>query len=312
MDNPQYTSFCLHPRNGGGDRLDKTLSLFFPARPRSAWRTAVESGAATIDGEIVRRPAHRLRGGCEIAIDFSALPQAIESRCTAEDLPVDVVYEDGDIVVVNKTSGMVVHPGNGNRDGTLQSALLFRHPPAAALPRAGIVHRLDKNTTGLLVAAKTEKARQSLIAQFKSRQVQREYLALVHGTPDATGLINRPLAPRAPGKMAVRQSGKEAITRFTVLRRWNGFSLLRCRLETGRTHQIRAHLEYAGHPIAGDPDYHRRARVLPFVMPRQALHAEILHLVHPQTGKEMSWNAPPPDDIRAALQVLDNIAAQGT
>ena len=286
------------------------MAALFPAHARAVWRAAIESGAARIGGEAVLRPARRAPRGCEIALDFSALPARREDNCAAENLPLNVVYEDGEMLVVNKAAGMVVHPGRGNRGGTLQSALLFRHPPAAALPRAGIVHRLDKNTTGLLAAAKTESARLSLIAQFKSRAARREYLAIVHGAPAATGFIDRPLAPRRPGNtMAVRRGGKEARTRFSVLRRWRGFSLLRCRLETGRTHQIRAHLEYAGHPVAGDPDYRRRARALPFAMTRQALHAETLCLSHPADGSERTWCAPPPEDMQAAMRALDEICA---
>ena len=306
MDICHYTRFCLLP-HGGGERLDKTLAALFPHHPRAALKNIIERGAARINGEEVLRPARGVLGGAEVCVDFSLLPPREDGQVAAEDLPLRAVHEDDNIIVVNKPAGMVVHPGHGNRFGTLQAALLFRHPAAAALPRGGIVHRLDKDTTGLLVAAKTEKARLSLTAQFKSRGVRREYLAIVHGAPDATGLINRPLAPQgsASGKMAVRRSGKEAVTRFAVIRKWRDFSLLRCWLETGRTHQIRAHLEYAGYPLAGDPVYSRRARVLPFPMPRQALHAETLHLIHPADGEEKTWSAPPPADMQAALRALD-------
>ncbi|MGI9305889.1 MAG: RluA family pseudouridine synthase [Gammaproteobacteria bacterium] len=309
MASGYYTNFCLLSR-GGGERLDKTLAALFPAHPRAALRELIERGAVRLDGAPALRPARRAKGGEEIGADFSALPVRRGDEVAAENLPLAVIYEDRDILVINKPAGIVMHPGRGNRDGTVQAALLFRNPPAAALPRGGIVHRLDKDTTGLFVAAKTEAARLSLLAQFKSRSVRREYLALAHGAPDATGIVNRPLAPHrnAPGKMAVRHKGKEAVTRFAVVRRWKNFSLLRCWLETGRTHQIRAHLEYAGYPIAGDPAYSRRARDLPFGMPRQALHAEVLHLTHPKTGEELTWRAPLPEDMQAALDFLDRAA----
>lgn len=278
----------------------------FADHTRVALQKLIAEGAVRMDGKTLSRAAFRVPGGCEIDIDFAQMPPR-EEECAPEDLPLNIVHEDDAIIVVNKAAGMVTHPGNGNRNGTLQSALMFHHPPAAALPRAGIVHRLDKDTSGLLVAAKTEAARQFLLSRFLAREVRREYWTLVHGEPPATGVINRPLAPAKPGKMAVRHSGKEALTRYVVLRRWRGFSLLCCRLETGRTHQIRAHLEYLGYPVAGDPSYRRRARELPFDMPRQALHAKILRLPHPTDGETMSWDAPPPEDFQAALRALDAV-----
>ena len=289
--------------------MDKTLASLFPAYTRIVWRAAIERGDVRADGELFLRPSRPAPCGCEIALRMPP-PPVCKTDVVAENLPLTIQYEDDEIIVINKAAGMVVHPGRGNYSGTLQSALLFRHPAAAAMPRAGIVHRLDKDTTGLMVVAKTDSARLSLVAQFKSREAKRDYLAIVHGFPPATGLINRPLAQRHSGKMAVVRDGKEAITRFSVLRRWRGFAMLRCHLETGRTHQIRAHLEYAGYPIAGDPDYHRRARVLPFAMTRQALHAEKLSLSHPADGAPRTWNSPPPADIRQAMQLLDENLAE--
>ena len=311
MDNNHCSIFCLFPRQAPSQRLDIVLAGIFRQHPRTAWQTLIGGGGASVNGAYCCRPSRKVGGGSEIAVDFSALPPPRTENCAAENLPLCIVYEDEQIIVIDKAAGMVVHPGNGNRNGTLQSALLFHHPPAAALPRAGIVHRLDKDTTGLLAAAKTEAARQSLIAQFKERSVRRQYLAIVHGAPAATGLINRPLAParNTPGHMAVRADGKEAITRYAVIERWPGFSLLRCWLETGRTHQIRVHLEYAGHPVAGDLTYHRRARQMPFVMPRQALHAETLRLLHPASGATVEWHAPPPADMQNVLQQLGRLAA---
>ena len=284
--------------------MDKTLSDLFPQHARATIQQLIANGAVWINGESCQRTARRLAAPCEVAVDFSALPPR-EEDCHPEDLPLDIVYEDDAIVVVNKSAGMVVHPGNGNRHGTLQSALLFRHPPAAALPRAGIVHRLDKNTSGLLVAAKTETARRRLIEQFKSRDIGREYLAIVHGTPPPTGLIDRPLALDKNRRMAVRHRGKEAITRYALVRQWAGFAMLRCFLETGRTHQIRAHLEYAGFPIVGDPEYRLRARALPFKLERQALHAETLRLIHPSNGESQQWKTAPPSDMQNIIREIE-------
>jgi 23S rRNA pseudouridine1911/1915/1917 synthase len=286
------------------------LAQLFSAHTRAALQALISSGAVCVNGVECRRQAQLVNAGQEINIDFSRLPQVHDENCDAENIPLRVVYEDDDIVVVNKAAGMVIHPGHGNRTGTVQAALLYRHPPAAALPRAGIVHRLDKDTSGLFVAAKTEVARQSLIEQFKSRQAGREYLALVCGAPAATGLINRALSPKrgAQARMnVVHSGGKEAVTRYAVLRRWPGFALLRCWLETGRTHQIRAHLEYAGYPIIGDPVYQRRARCQDFFISRQALHAETLRLIHPVRVDECCWSCPLPDDMQAVIAQLDAV-----
>ena len=302
-----YTRLCLYLCNADNIRLDRALASVFTQHPRTALQTLISQGAVYINHEECRKQSRLLRGDEEIAIDFSALP-TVSDDCVAEDLPLAVVYEDDDIMVINKAAGMVTHPGHGNRVGTLQSALLHHHAALAELPRAGIVHRLDKDTSGLLVVAKTAAARCFLLAQFHRRHVRREYLALVHGVPEATGKINRPLSPKRgePQRMTVNaRDGKEAITRFAVLRRWAGFALLRCWLETGRTHQIRAHLEHIGYPIVGDPVYCRRRRNFSFDLRRQALHAEKLHLLHPN-GDAREWTIPPPNDLRLALEKLDS------
>ena len=302
-----YTNFCLTAEQKGR-RLDKCLAEFFSEHTRVGWQKTIRAGEVAVNNETCLRVG-RIVGGRDNIAARSLPPPPSPSpaeMCQPEELPLDVVYEDDAMIVVNKAAGMVAHPGNGNLTGTLQSALMFRHPPSASLPRGGIVHRLDKDTSGLMAAAKTDSARLSLIAQFKSRSARREYLALAHGSPPATGLINRPLSPKrhAPGKMEVSLEGKEAITRYEVLQAWPGFSLLRCRLETGRTHQIRAHLEHIGHPIVGDPVYCRRARPLPFSLSRQALHAERLHLLHPETAEEKTWHTPPPPDFQTVLRFL--------
>jgi len=222
-----------------------------------------------------------------------------------------VVFEDATLLVVNKPAGLVVHPGSGNWQGTLLNALLQRVPALAGIPRAGIVHRLDKDTSGLLVVAKTLAAQASLVRQLQARSVKREYLAVAHGRIARDGRIEAPIGrhPVKRTKMAVVARGRPAVTHYQVLERYPGASLLRCRLETGRTHQIRVHLSAQGHPLVGDPVYGKRSSGIPF--PRQALHAERLGLLHPKTRKPMSWHAEPPADLQELIASLRDSAASG-
>jgi len=215
-----------------------------------------------------------------------------------------VVFEDDTLLVVNKPAGLVVHPGSGNWQGTLLNALLRRVPGLAGIPRAGIVHRLDKDTSGLLVVAKTLTAQASLVRQLQARSVKREYLAVAHGRIARDGRIEAPIGrhPVKRTKMAVVARGRPAVTHYQVLERYAGASLLRLRLETGRTHQIRVHLSALGHPLVGDPVYGKRSSSITF--PRQALHAERLALVHPTTGKAVDWQVEPPADMRELLESL--------
>ena len=264
-----------------------------------------------VGGETCARASMKMRGGEELALrDGGENENRNDDSCAPEDIALNVVYEDDDITVINKPPGLVVHPGRGNRSGTMQSALLFRRPEVASLPRAGIVHRLDKDTSGLMVTANNIRAQQSLTLQFQQRTAGREYLALVFGEPPQTGVIDRPLARsrRDHTKMAVREGGRNALTRYAVQKRWRGLALLRCYLETGRTHQIRAHLEHAGFPLAGDAAYRKRARALPFDLPRQMLHAETLRLQHPASGDAREWKQQPPPDMQKVLAQLDQCA----
>ncbi len=290
-------------------RLDSALAELFPQTSRARWQKIIADGGVTLRGGVCARASAPLRGGEELALraDDGGNSADSDANCAPEDIALDILYEDDEMAVINKPPGLVVHPGRGNRGGTMQAALLFRFPQTALLPRAGIVHRLDKDTSGLLAAAKTARAQMRLAAQFQKRTAGREYLALVFGEPPQTGVVDRPLgrSRRDPTKMAVREGGRRALTRFAVEARWRGFALLRCFLETGRTHQIRAHLEHLGCPLAGDASYKRRARALPFPLSRQMLHAETLRLRHPQSGGECEWKSPPPPDMRAALARLD-------
>ena len=221
--------------------------------------------------------------------------------------PLTVLHEDATLIVINKAPGMVVHPAPGRWQGTLVNALLHRLPQLAELPRAGIVHRLDKDTSGLLVVGKTLIAQTDLVRQLQARTVKREYLALVYGEMDRAGTVDAPLGrdPHNRTKRTVHTMGKPAITHYDVLERYPGLALLRCRLETGRTHQIRVHMQHIGHPLVGDIIYassRRGSAKIPF--PRQALHAERLGLVHPATHEEMSWASPLPPDFASLLQAL--------
>lgn len=290
-------------------RLDAALAALFPHCSRASWQRRILDGGVMLGDDECRRAAYKLRGGEEMAVLYIGDDDdaAADDDCAPEDIALDIVYEDDDIVVINKAPGLVVHPGRGNKQGTMQAALLYRRPSSANLIRAGIVHRLDKDTSGLLVAANNKRAQRQLTLQFQQRTAGREYLALVFGEPPQTGVIDRPLARsrREPTKMAVAEGGREAITRFAVERRWRGLALLRCFLQTGRTHQIRAHLEYCGYPLAGDASYRKRARPLPFAVPRQMLHAETLRLVHPQDGTTKKWQQPPPPDMMEVITKLD-------
>lgn len=286
------------------------MAMLFPRRSRAGWQRRITEGAVFVGGEQCRRASCKLRGGEEMAVRLADIGEdedaAADDNCAPEDIALAIVYEDDDIVVINKPPGLVVHPGRGNKAGTMQAALLFRRPASAGLDRAGIVHRLDKDTSGLIVAANNKRAQRHLTAQFQQRTAGREYVALVFGEPPPTGVISRPIARsrRDPTKMAVAEGGRAATTRYAVEKRWRGLALLRCFLETGRTHQIRAHLEYCGYPLVGDAAYRKRARPLPFVVPRQMLHAETLRLLHPSDGGERSWQQPPPPDMAAVIARL--------
>lgn len=248
-------------------------------------------------------PRRRVWGGEAVEIVVDLVP-ASTAADQPEDIALDIIYEDQALVVVNKPPGLVVHPGSGNRSGTLLNALLQHEPDLAQLPRAGIVHRLDKDTSGLLVVAKTLTARTDLVRQLQARTVTREYLALVHGRIARNGKVEMPIGrhPVSRTRMAVVARGRSAVTHYTVLERFAEATLLRCRLETGRTHQIRVHLSSIGHPLVGDAVYGRRRAALAF--PRQALHAERLALRHPQTRRVMSWRVSPPLDMRRLILAL--------
>jgi 23S rRNA pseudouridine1911/1915/1917 synthase len=283
-----------------GLRLDQALTHLLSEHSRSRIKSWIDAGGVTVDG--AKLPGkHRLLGAERVRI--APLPEIRDARIEAQALPLAIVYEDETLLVVDKPAGLVVHPGAGNREGTLANALLHHARELAALPRAGIVHRLDKDTSGLLVVAKSEVARGDLVRQLQARSVRREYLALVHGRLAHGGAIDAPIGrhPVRRTAMAVVAKGKHAVTHYEVRERFADCTLLECRLETGRTHQIRVHLASLKHPLVGDPVYGRRHGI-PFQ--RQALHAWRLGLEHPLTHRRMRWESPLAPDIAALLESL--------
>jgi 23S rRNA pseudouridine1911/1915/1917 synthase len=288
------------PGSAAGARLDVALARALPRYSRSRLRRYIDAGCVAVDGA-PGSATHRVRGGEAIVVQAFATD---ESRAyVAEALPLPIVHEDAALIVVDKPAGLVVHPGSGNWAGTLLNALLHHAPELAAIPRAGIVHRLDKDTSGLLVVARTLAAQTDLVRQLQARTVRREYVAVASGDIAVPGVVDAPIGrhPTQRTTMAVVATGKPARTHYEVVERFGVATLLRCRLETGRTHQIRVHLAALGHPLVGDPAYGRRQPV-PFG--RQALHAARLGLVHPATGTACAWHSPLPADLAALIAGL--------
>ncbi|UZR28521.1 23S rRNA pseudouridine(1911/1915/1917) synthase RluD [Methylococcus mesophilus] len=304
------------PHELAGLRLDQALAMLFPDFSRARLQTWIKDGHALLDG-VQAIPRQRLLGGERIELRAEA-EEVVEYA--AEAIPLVVVHADASIFVIDKPAGLVVHPATGHPDGTLQNALLHLDPALAAIPRCGIVHRLDKDTSGLLVVARTLEAHKSLVDQLKDRSVSREYLALVQGTVTAGATIDEPIGrhPSDRKRFAVRRDGKESVTHYRVEERFPHHTLLRVRLETGRTHQIRVHMTHLHHPLVGDPVYGGRARIPAGADPaliealrgfcRQALHAARLGLIHPETGGEMAWESPLPTDFEALLRLLRGLA----
>jgi len=299
------------PLADGGLRLDQALVRLLPQYSRSRLQEWIGQGLVTVNGS----PAtvkQKVWGGERLSVSPQIHPS--EQTSQAEDIPLDIVYEDDAIIVIDKPVGLVVHPGSGNWQGTLLNALLHHAPQLKEVPRAGIVHRLDKDTSGLMVVAKTLVAQTALVRQMQSRSVKREYLALVWGELDYGGVINVPIGrhPSQRVKMAVLEGGKEAVTHYSIEESFPGCTLVRCRLETGRTHQIRVHMTHLGHPLIGDSVYQRgvqkcalQLRELLNGFPRQALHATKLALDHPLTGQRMEWDSLLPEDMADLLDKID-------
>ena len=297
-----------------GWRLDQVAAELFQEFSRSRLQQWIKSGQLRVDGQ-QSAPKKKLLGGEQLQIVASV---AEEGEWEAENIPLDIVFEDEHLLVINKGADFVVHPAAGNHTGTVLNALLFHCPQLVSVPRAGIVHRLDKDTTGLMVVAKTLQAHSHLVNQLQIRSVKRVYQAVVVGLLTAGGCVDQPIGrhPRQRIKMAVVADGKEARSHYSVLKRYAGHTLAQLKLETGRTHQIRVHMAHLGYPLVGDKLYagrfkiHRGAssQLIEAVrnFDRQALHAAELGFIHPASGEQVEWRAPLPEDLQALLKVLQD------
>lgn len=302
------------PFEMGGSRFDQVAAELFPDYSRSRLQGWIKDGVLTVDGK-VRKPKDKLFGGEQLQAETTV---ENSEEWIAQDIALDIVYEDDDILVINKPAGLVVHPAAGHQTGTLLNALLHHCPDMAHLPRAGIVHRLDKDTTGLMVVAKSLIAQASLVEQLQDRSMGREYEAVAIGVMTGGGQVDAPIGRHQKDRkrMAVTDSGKPAVTHYRVLNRFRGHTHIRCKLETGRTHQIRVHMSHISYPLVGDPVYSGRMRLPAGCsselkdslrgFSRQALHAKRLELWHPVSGDLMEWEIDLPEDMLALLDVLEN------
>lgn len=301
------------PEEAAGLRLDQALAQLFPDYSRGQLTKWIKAGQVTVDGQQFR-PRDAVVGAEHILIN--AQIEAVDESWTAEEIQLDIIHEDDDVIILNKAAGMVVHPGAGNQNGTLVNALLNHAPQLETIPRAGIVHRIDKGTTGLLMIAKTLQAHNSLVSQLQERSVQREYQAIAVGVLTAGGTIDEPIGRHHIDRkrMAVSNAGKPSITHYRVEQRFKAHTHIRCKLETGRTHQIRVHMAHIRHPLLGDAVYGGRFKFPKGVSEqtreaikgfnRQALHAGLLGFIHPKTEQEVSWKIDMPEDMLAMLDIL--------
>ncbi len=298
-----------------GKRLDQALAEMFPDYSRSRIKEWILAGNVQVDNKVVTKAREKVFGGEQVNIDAEI---EAEVRFEPQDIPLNIVYEDNDILVINKPADLVVHPGAGNPDGTVLNALLHHCPELEIVPRAGIVHRLDKDTTGLMVVAKTIAAQTNLVEALQAREITREYEAVANGIMTAGGSVDEPIGRHSTKRthMAVTISGRPSVTHYRVMEKFRLHTRLRLRLETGRTHQIRVHMAHIAHPLVGDPLYGGRPRPPKNATPellqylrsfkRQALHAAMLSLYHPITGELMTWHAELPDDF---VQLVDLLKA---
>ena len=300
------------PEEYGGLRLDHALAKIYPKFSRARLQKWIKAGDVHVDG-LASKPKNIVHGGEKVEIDARFENEVL---LEPENIPLNILHQDDHIVILNKPVGLVVHPGAGNVNGTMANALLHHFPEIRIVPRVGIVHRLDKDTTGLLVVARNNIAHTNLVEQLQQRTVSRKYVAIVHGEYISGGTYNDPIGRHSVDrkKMAVKPSlGREAITHYRIRKKFNGFTVLDVNLETGRTHQIRVHMAHHKHPIVGDRVYGRKINPgkkktlsLFATFPRQALHAEKLSFKHPITGEEVSFHAPVPDDFQELIDALES------
>jgi 23S rRNA pseudouridine1911/1915/1917 synthase len=303
----------LIPDEFSGMRLDQALAKLFPEFSRGQLTKWIKAGDVSVDNKQLR-PRDSVNGGEQVTIHAELANQ--DESWTAEAISLDIVYEDDEVIILNKPAGMVVHPGAGNQQGTLVNALLAHAPQLSAIPRAGIVHRIDKSTTGLLMVAKTLQAHNSLVSQLQARTVVREYQAIAVGVMTAGGTVDEPIGRHHLDRkrMAVSQTGKPAVTHYRVEQRFRAHTHIRCKLETGRTHQIRVHMAHIRHPLVGDPVYGGRFKQAKGMSEscrealqsfrRQALHAGVLGFKHPATGEDVRWEVDLPEDMQQILAIL--------
>lgn len=311
MQKKIHHNFIL-PDEYANERLDQTLAKLLPEYSRTQIQQWILEGAITVN-HAPTKPKNKIKGGEEIILDTTLMA---EPKWTPQAIDLNIVFEDDEIIVINKPVGLVVHPGAGNQDSTLLNALIHHTPALKLLPRAGIVHRLDKDTSGLLVIAKTSSALQHLTAQIKERSMVREYQAVVYGNMISGGLVDAPIGRHhlQRKKMAVNDDGRRAVTHYRIAEKFRAHTRLKLQLETGRTHQIRVHMAHISHPIVGDLVYGGRVRLskgmsdemIAFLRhyKRQALHAFALGLVHPKTQAFMRWEVNLPEDMQQLLTLL--------
>lgn len=316
MNSKILESFII-PNDAVGKRLDQVASDLLPDYSRALIQSWIKQGSLLVDGKVTKT-RFKLVGGEQIDISAELEEQ---DEWLAEDIPLAIVYEDEDILIINKQAGLVVHPAAGNRNGTLLNALIFHNADQVLLPRAGIVHRLDKDTSGLMVVAKSLAAQTALVQQIQNKEVTRQYFAIAFGEMSGGRSIEEPIGRHSTQrtKMAVDDKGKPAVTHIRLLKRFKNYTYVGAQLETGRTHQIRVHMSHIGYPLVGDPVYGGKSKLPKAASPllsetlkafnRQALHATYLGLEHPVTGEFLDWQIDPPEDFKHLLSVIESECA---